>query len=172
MFFRRLNWNVVGWLRTVSIISYAIIARGRRVDGLPLGDDRHAAAAGPLVHRRDRRDREVHAARRSTTRSPKRSAGIGVTDAQVNTLTQAGRAASASATRSRPRKTSATTRRRCGTRSAASRRSTARSRRSRRSARRSRTNTCSTRSRRWSSRSRSSSSTSRSASAGTTSSAW
>jgi preprotein translocase subunit SecF len=28
MFFRRLNWNVVGWLRTVSIISYAIIALG------------------------------------------------------------------------------------------------------------------------------------------------
>ncbi len=28
MFFRRLNWNVVGWLRIVSIISYAIIALG------------------------------------------------------------------------------------------------------------------------------------------------
>ena len=28
MFFRRLNWNVVGWLKTVSIISYAIIALG------------------------------------------------------------------------------------------------------------------------------------------------
>ena len=25
MFFRRLNWNVVGWFRTVSLISYAII---------------------------------------------------------------------------------------------------------------------------------------------------
>jgi preprotein translocase SecF subunit len=28
MFFRRLNWNVVGWFRTVSAISYAIIALG------------------------------------------------------------------------------------------------------------------------------------------------
>ena len=28
MFFRRLNWNVVGWFRTVSMISYAIIFLG------------------------------------------------------------------------------------------------------------------------------------------------
>ena len=28
MFFRRLNWNVVGWFRTVSLISYAIILLG------------------------------------------------------------------------------------------------------------------------------------------------
>ncbi len=28
MFFRNLTWNIVGWLRTVSIISYAIIALG------------------------------------------------------------------------------------------------------------------------------------------------
>ena len=28
MFFRRLKWNVVGWFRTVSAISYAIIALG------------------------------------------------------------------------------------------------------------------------------------------------
>jgi len=28
MFFRRLNWNVVGWFRTVSAISYAVIALG------------------------------------------------------------------------------------------------------------------------------------------------
>lgn len=28
MFFRRLNWNVVGWFRTVSAISYAIIGLG------------------------------------------------------------------------------------------------------------------------------------------------
>ncbi len=28
MFFRRLNWNVVGWFRTVSLISYAIILAG------------------------------------------------------------------------------------------------------------------------------------------------
>jgi len=28
MFFRRLNWNIVGWFRTVSAISYAIIGLG------------------------------------------------------------------------------------------------------------------------------------------------
>src|SRR5579875_2066604 len=28
MLFRRLNWNVVGWFRTVSLISYAIILAG------------------------------------------------------------------------------------------------------------------------------------------------
>jgi preprotein translocase SecF subunit len=28
VFFRRLNWNVVGWFRTVSLISYAVIALG------------------------------------------------------------------------------------------------------------------------------------------------
>ncbi len=28
MFFRRLNWNVVGWFRTIQIISYLIIAAG------------------------------------------------------------------------------------------------------------------------------------------------
>ena len=26
MFFRRLNWNIVGWFRIVSTISYLIIA--------------------------------------------------------------------------------------------------------------------------------------------------
>src|SRR5947209_196315 len=28
MFFRRLNWNVVGWFRTVSLISYLVIGAG------------------------------------------------------------------------------------------------------------------------------------------------
>src|SRR5579884_2628529 len=28
MFFRRLNWNIVSWFRTVSLISYLIIAAG------------------------------------------------------------------------------------------------------------------------------------------------
>ena len=28
MFFRRLNWNVVAWFRTVSWISYAVIFAG------------------------------------------------------------------------------------------------------------------------------------------------
>ena len=28
MLFRRLNWNIVGWFRTVSAISYIVIALG------------------------------------------------------------------------------------------------------------------------------------------------
>src|SRR5579864_7270330 len=28
MFFRRLNWNIVGWFRIVSLISYLIIGAG------------------------------------------------------------------------------------------------------------------------------------------------
>src|ERR1700694_1439634 len=28
MLFRRLNWNIVGWFRTVSLISYAVILAG------------------------------------------------------------------------------------------------------------------------------------------------
>ncbi len=28
MLFRRLNWNIVGWFRTVSTISYLVIALG------------------------------------------------------------------------------------------------------------------------------------------------
>src|SRR5690349_19031693 len=28
MFFRRLNWNIVGWFRTVSLISYLVIGAG------------------------------------------------------------------------------------------------------------------------------------------------
>jgi len=28
MLFRRLNWNIVGWFRTVSLISYLVIALG------------------------------------------------------------------------------------------------------------------------------------------------
>jgi preprotein translocase SecF subunit len=89
MFFRRLNWNVVGWLRTVSIISYAIIALGVAsmiyhwvTTGTPLrlglsftgGTDVTAKFEQPVT-------REQIAAALT---------GIGVTDTQINTLTKTG----------------------------------------------------------------------------------
>jgi preprotein translocase SecF subunit len=89
MFFRRLNWNVVAWLRTVSIISYTIIALGIAsmiyhwtTTGTPLrlglsftgGTDVTAKFATSVT-------REQIAAALS---------GIGVTDTQINTLTKPG----------------------------------------------------------------------------------
>jgi preprotein translocase SecF subunit len=89
MFFRRLNWNIVGWLKIVSIISYAIIALGIAsmiyhwvTTGTPLrlglsftgGTDVTAKFAHPV----DRDDLY------------KALAPIGVSDAQINTLSKPG----------------------------------------------------------------------------------
>ena len=89
MFFRRLNWNVVGWLRTVSIISYAIIALGIAsmiyhwvTTGTPLrlglsftgGTDVTVKFAHAGRPRRDRQGAGRHR----------------VTDAQINTLNKPG----------------------------------------------------------------------------------
>ena len=89
MFFRRLNWNVVGWLRTVSIISYAIIALGVAsmiyhwtTTGSPLrlglsftgGTDVTVKFTAPA-------DRDAIA---------KALIPLGVTDAQINTLSKTG----------------------------------------------------------------------------------
>jgi preprotein translocase SecF subunit len=89
MFFRRLNWNVVGWLRTVSIISFAIIGLGLAsmiyhwvTTGAPLrlglsftgGTDVTAKFTQPV-------DRDANV---------KALTGIKVTDAQINTLSKPG----------------------------------------------------------------------------------
>jgi len=89
MFFRRLNWNIVGWLKIVSIISYAIIALGIAsmiyhwvTTGTPLrlglsftgGTDVTAKFAHPV-------DRDA---------LYKALVPIGVTDAQINTLSKPG----------------------------------------------------------------------------------
>ena len=89
MFFRRLNWNVVGWLRTVSIVSYAIIALGVAsmiyhwtTTGSPLrlglsftgGTDVTVKFTAPA-------DRDAIA---------KALIPLGVTDAQINTLSKTG----------------------------------------------------------------------------------
>ncbi len=89
MFFRNLNWNIVGWLRTVSIISYAIIALGIAsmiyhwtTTGTPLrlglsftgGTDVTVKFNKPV-------DRDAIA---------KALVPVGVTDAQINTLSKSG----------------------------------------------------------------------------------
>src|ERR1700681_631776 len=89
MFFRRLNWNVVGWFRIVSAISYAVIILGLVFmgyhwvkDGSPLrlglsftgGTDLTVKYAKPVD-----KPKIVAAL-----------ASIGVTDARVNTLSKPG----------------------------------------------------------------------------------
>ena len=89
MFFRRLNWNVVGWFRTVSAISYAVIFAGLLFmgyhwvkDGSPLrlglsftgGTDVTVKFTKPVA-----KDQLVAAL-----------TSVGVTDARVNTLSKPG----------------------------------------------------------------------------------
>ena len=89
MFFRRLNWNVVGWFRIVSAISYAVIILGLVFmgyhwvkDGSPLrlglsftgGTDLTVKYSAPVEKAK------IAAA----------LASIGVTDARINTLSKAG----------------------------------------------------------------------------------
>jgi preprotein translocase SecF subunit len=89
MFFRRLNWNVVGWFRTVSAISYAVIFAGLLFmgyhwvkDGSPLrlglsftgGTDVTAKFNAPTTQ-----DKIASAL-----------ATINITDARINTLSKAG----------------------------------------------------------------------------------
>jgi len=89
MFFRRLNWNVVGWFRTVSAISYAFIIAGLLFmgyhwvkDGSPLrlglsftgGTDLTVKYSAPVT-------KDAIAAA---------LAKINVTDARINTLSKPG----------------------------------------------------------------------------------
>ena len=96
MFFRRLNWNVVGWFRTVSLISYAVIFAGV----LALAYHSFTAPGGGF--------QPSHALRLGLSftggtdvtvkfEKPvaqadilKALAGIGVSDARINTLAKAG----------------------------------------------------------------------------------
>jgi preprotein translocase subunit SecF len=92
MFFRRLNWNVVGWFRYVSAISYAVIFAGVLFmgyhwlkDGSPLklglsftgGTDVTVKFNAP-----ETKDKITAAL-----------ASINITDARINTLSKAGEAA-------------------------------------------------------------------------------
>ena len=89
MFFRRLNWNVVGWFRIVSAISYAIIFAGLVVMGyhwyktgspLRLGLSFTGGTDVTVKYEKSVAQSDVVAA----------LAKIGVTDARINTLAKSG----------------------------------------------------------------------------------
>ena len=95
MFFRRLNWNVVGWFRTVSYISYAIIFAGVlalfwHATHAPGGgfQPSHALRLGLSFTG----GTDVTVKYRTPQTVPaiaKALAGIGVADARINTLGKA-----------------------------------------------------------------------------------
>jgi preprotein translocase SecF subunit len=87
MFFRRLNWNVVGWFRTVSAISYAVIFAGLLFmgyhwvkDGSPLRLGLSFTGGTDVTVKFDK----------PVTKDVLNAAlvGVGVTDARVNTLSK------------------------------------------------------------------------------------
>ncbi len=95
MFFRRLNWNVVGWFRTVSAISYAIIFAG--VLGLvwhafhaPGGGFQPSHALRLGLSFTGGTDVTVKYAQPQTVADIQKAlATVNVTDARVNTLAKA-----------------------------------------------------------------------------------
>jgi preprotein translocase subunit SecF len=89
MFFRRLNWNVVGWFNTVSYISYAIIALGVAAMVYHLATTGSALRLG--LSFTGGTDITV-TYKQSVTREQIAGAlaGIGVADAQINTLSKPG----------------------------------------------------------------------------------
>src|SRR5450631_1734530 len=89
MFFRRLNWNVVGWFNTVSYISYAIIALGAAAmiyhyvttgSALRLGLSFTGGTDITVTYKQSVTREQVAAALQK----------VGVTDAQINTLSKPG----------------------------------------------------------------------------------
>jgi preprotein translocase subunit SecF len=96
MFFRRLNWNVVGWFRTVSLVSYAIIFLGV----VALGYHSFTAPGGGFQPSHALRlglsftggtDVTVKFARPvAVAQVDAALAGLGVADAQINTVGKAG----------------------------------------------------------------------------------
>src|SRR5215469_9267150 len=92
MIFRRLNWNVVGWFRTVSMISYAIILAGLLMMGYNWVTKGYPIKLG--LSFTGGTDVTVKYDAATTSDAIKAAlAKISVTDAQVNTLTKAGDAA-------------------------------------------------------------------------------
>jgi preprotein translocase SecF subunit len=89
MFFRRLNWNVVGWFRTVSAISYIIIAIGLVFMGW-----NWVKTGAPLrlgLSFTGGTDVTVKFTRPAQQGAISSALGkIGITDARVNTLSRAG----------------------------------------------------------------------------------
>ena len=92
MFFRRLNWNVVGWFRTVSLISYAIIFAGVlalvwHATHAPGGGFQPSHALRLGLSFTGGTDVTVKYQTPQNVPDIQRAlAGVGVTDARVNTL--------------------------------------------------------------------------------------
>jgi len=92
MLFRRLNWNVVGWFRIVSLISYAIILAGAIMMAYNMATKGYPIKLG--LSFTGGTDVTVKYVAATSSDAIKASiAKIGVTDAQVNTLTKSGDAA-------------------------------------------------------------------------------
>jgi preprotein translocase subunit SecF len=88
VFFRRLNWNVVGWFRTVSLISYAVIFAGLLMMGYNYVTKGYFIRLG--LSFTGGTDVTVKFQRPTTQADvTKALAAIGVTDAQVNSLGKA-----------------------------------------------------------------------------------
>jgi preprotein translocase SecF subunit len=89
MFFRRLNWNVVGWFRTVSLISYAIILAGLVFMGYHWYKDGTPLRLGlSFTGGTDVTVKFVHPATKDQIASA--LAKVEVTDARINTLSKPG----------------------------------------------------------------------------------
>src|SRR5664279_2667587 len=89
MFFRRLNWNVVGWFNTVSYISYAVIALGVAATIYPYVTTGSALRLGlsftggtdiTVAYKQSVSREQIAAALQK----------IGDSDGQINTLSKAG----------------------------------------------------------------------------------
>ncbi len=95
MFFRRLNWNVVGWFRTVSAISYGVIALGVialfwHATHAPGGGFQPSHALRLGLSFTGGTDVTVTYKNPTTVTAVQRAlAGIGVADARVNTIAKA-----------------------------------------------------------------------------------
>jgi preprotein translocase subunit SecF len=89
MFFRRLNWNIVGWFRIVSAISYVVIAAGL----ITMGVHWHNTGAPLRLGLSFTGGTDVTLKYNQTVTQAQIAAalsGVGVGDERVNTLTKAG----------------------------------------------------------------------------------
>ena len=89
MFFRRLNWNIVGWFRIVSTISYAVIVAGLVAIGIHWHNTGQPLKLGLSFTG----GTDVTAKFTRSVTQPQITAAlskIGVTDEQINTLGKAG----------------------------------------------------------------------------------
>jgi preprotein translocase subunit SecF len=96
MFFRRLNWNVVGWFRTVSLISYIVIGLGVvalfwHASHAPGGGFQPSHALRLGLSFTGGTDVQVKYTKSATVPDIVKALGtVGVSDARVNTLAKAG----------------------------------------------------------------------------------